>query len=79
MLILSKFFNSEFGQKYKVVSNLKAIKLLLEHYKSPYLKKQCVINLKDLNIKPPNLNNIDQIIDKIDNEINTKAKEYLNI
>lgn len=71
---LSKFFNSENGQKYQIVSNLKAIKLLLENYDDDITKKKVILNLKDLHI-PPNIDDIDNIISDLEKQYNKNAKK----
>ena len=71
---LSKFFNSENGQKYQIVSNLKAIKLLLENYDDDITKKKVILNLKDLHISP-NIDDIDNIISDLEKQYNKNAKK----
>jgi len=71
---LSRFFNSESGEKYQIVSNLKAIKLLLENYNDDITKKKVILNLKDLHI-PPNIDDIDKIISNLEKQYNKNAKK----
>jgi hypothetical protein len=73
---LSQFFNSEWGKLYQTTSNLKAIKLLLEHYDDEETIKRALLNLKDLKIEP-NLNKIDGLIKSNENKYNAKAKKIL--
>jgi hypothetical protein len=73
---LSKFFNSEYGKLYSETSNLKAIKLLLEHYDDEETIKRALLNLKDLKIEP-NLDKIDTLIKKYEKKYNSKAKQVL--
>jgi hypothetical protein len=70
---LTKFFNSEVGKLYQDNSNLKAMKLLLEHYDDETTIKKVLINLKDLKL-PADINKINSLIRKHDKEINSKAK-----
>ena len=73
---LSKFFNSEFGKLYQTTANLKAIKLLLEHYDDEETIKRALLNLKDLKIEP-DLSKIDEVIKSNENKYNQKAKSVL--
>lgn len=74
---LSKFFNSDYGKLYSETANLKAIKLLLEHYDDEETIKRALLNLKELKIKP-DLKKIDEIIRKNEKKYNNKAKEVLS-
>lgn len=79
---LSKFFNSDIGALYKLNSNLKTIKLLLENYNDDMTMKRININIKDIYKQMPkklrSLKNIDEIIKYNDKIINDKAKVIFN-
>ena len=76
-IYLSKFLNSEYGKLYMETSNLKAIKLLLEHYDDEETIKRVLLNLKELKIEP-DLKQIDSIIRKNERKYNTRAKVILS-
>ena len=71
---LSVFFNSEVGRAYETVSNLKAIKLLQQHYKGEEVEKKITINLKDLHIAP-SIRMIDRYIKAYTDIIQREAKQ----
>jgi len=73
-LPLSVFFNSEIGQAYQTVSNLKAIKLLQQHHKGENVEKKIKINLKDLHIAP-SIRMIDPYIKAYTDIIQREAKQ----
>lgn len=76
-IFLSKFFNTDYGKLYSETSNLKAIKLLLEHYDDEETIKRALLNLKDLHIEP-DLNKLDAHIKENEKRYNTEAKKILN-
>lgn len=71
LIMLSKFFNSPFGQLYRNNSNLKAIKLLLENYEDEETKRRAELNLKDLKLNLKDIKRLEKIY-------NTEAKNLLN-
>jgi hypothetical protein len=73
-LPLSAFFNSEVGRAYETVSNLKAIKLLLQHHQGEEVEKKIRINLKDLHIAP-SIRMIDTYIKAYTDIIQREAKQ----
>ena len=70
---LSKFFNSEYGQIYENVSQLKAITLLQEHYDDTFTYRKIKISLKDMHVV-----NIDEYIDVNEKILNSVAKKIYN-
>jgi hypothetical protein len=50
LILLTNFFNSPVGQIYQDASNLKAIKLLLQHYRDTDTIRKVELNLKDLKL-----------------------------
>jgi len=69
---LSRIFNSEMGQEYKLISNLEALKTLLEYYQSPTVIKKAMINLKDLHL-PDDIEQIDDYIKDKSKKLNNRA------
>jgi DNA adenine methylase len=80
---LSTLFNSETGYKYSISSNLKAIKLLLEHYgDDPSIINALRANLSDIGRKVgkkiDSEATIDAIIDDLDKKIKQETVVWLN-
>lgn len=75
---LTKIFNSELGQKYRLISNLETLENLYDHYKDNHTKERIKINLKYLGLNKYNPNNLEKEIDKLKKEINDQAKELNN-
>ena len=80
---LSTLFNSETGYKYSISSNLKAIKLLLEHYSDdPSIINALRANLSDIGHKVgENIDSeakIDAIIADLDKKIKEETIVWLN-
>jgi DNA adenine methylase len=80
---LSTLFNSETGYKYSISSNLKAIKLLLEHYSDdPSIINALRANLSDIGKKVGEKIDteakIDAIIDHLDKQIKQETIVWLN-
>jgi hypothetical protein len=71
---LSAFFNSEVGRAYETISNLKAIKLLLQHHQGEEVEEKVRINLKDLHIAP-SIRMIDSYIKAYTDIIQREAKQ----
>lgn len=76
-IFLSKFFNSQYGKLYAETGNLKAVKLLLEHYDDEETIKRALLNLKDLKVEP-NLDKIDSLIKQNEIKYNKEAKKVLS-
>jgi len=73
---LTKFFNSDIGLLYQQNSRLKAIKLMLEHYKDNFeVMKKVKISLRDMKLKDDV--NIDDVIKENDKIINEVAQQYI--
>lgn len=70
---LMGILNSDIGHKYQLISNLEAIKKLLEITDDKDIIKKIIINLKD-NKMEPDVNKLDNMIDTLNNEINKEAK-----
>ncbi len=51
-LPLSRFFNSYVGKVYEMVSNLKALQLILNKHNDKQTEKKVIVNMKDLHIVP---------------------------
>lgn len=75
--ILNKIFNSELGKKYKLISNLEAIKLLSQFYDDADTKKKIEINLTDIK-EPHNISSIEKHLKKYKSDLNTQAKKIYN-
>ena len=75
MVHLTRLFNSPIGKLYAQNSNLKAIKLLLEHFKDEDTKKRAIINLKDIGVSP-HLATIDEIIKDNDEKIQQETLRF---
>jgi len=73
---LTKFFNGNFGKMYKIISNLKTIKNLLDNYNNKKIIKQVINNLKIYNIY--NIEEINKYINKYSKIINKEAKIIYN-
>jgi len=73
---LTKFFNSNFGKMYKIISNLKTIKILLDNYNNKKIIKQVINNLKIYNIY--NIEEINKYINKYSKIYNKEAKAIYN-
>ncbi len=73
LLELSKIFNGELGHKYQLLSNLEAMRKILDISNDDKTIKKVLINLKDNKLEP-NINNIDKLIKQLNDEINNKAK-----
>ena len=79
---LSDLFNSKTGYLYAIVSNLKAIKLILNsNISEEDLHEKITINLKDisnvLNIKLNTTNQLNKTIKDIDDAIKDDTKIWL--
>jgi len=78
---LSTLFNSSTGYKYSISSNLKAIKLLLEHYSTVSIVNAVRANLSDignvLGEKITTEKKMDEIIAALDAQIQKETVEWL--
>ena len=70
---LTRFFNSKYGQIYEINNNLKAIKLMKEHYDNDDVNKKIEVNLKYRHITT----DIDPMIKANDEILNKASKKYL--
>ena len=76
LVLLSRFFNSNVGMIYKRNSQLKAIKLLMEHYDDISVLKKIKIALDDMKLYSDI--DIDKVIKNNDKLINDAAFEFIN-
>jgi hypothetical protein len=76
-LLISKFLNNYTGGEYKVLKNLKAIKLLLENYDDPQIRNMVRVNLKNYNITPK-ISVVNRLIPQLEKKVNKEAKKYLD-
>lgn len=72
-LPLSRFFNSEVGKVYEMVSNLRALHILLQHSRTKEMDKRIEINMKDLHLVPQ-VTLIDKYIQAYEQIIQREAK-----
>ena len=75
LVLLSKFFNSPIGMIYKINSQLKAIKLLMEHYDDISVLKKIKIALDDMKLNSDI--NIVKVIEDNDKLINNTAEQFI--
>lgn len=75
-LLLSKYLNKETGKEYKILSNLKAIQLLLENYDDELIRHKIRKNLKDIGIIPK-VSIIDKLIKKIQTKVDDDGYRFL--
>jgi hypothetical protein len=76
-LLISKFLNNYTGEEYKLLKNLKAIKLLLENYDDPLIRKMIRANLINYNVRPK-ISVIYKLIPELEKKVNKEAKIYLD-
>lgn len=74
LLRLSNIFNSSLGQKYKLLSNLEAIKKILEITDDDATIKKVILNLKEMG-QEPNIKLINKNIKELKNFINKAARK----
>jgi hypothetical protein len=74
LIELTKIFNGELGQEYKVISNLKTICLLLNHYHDQTTIKKVEVNLKDLKLEE-SIPNVNTYVERRLRSLNSKAKK----
>ena len=79
MVKLTNFFNSKYGKEYKIVSNLKTIKMIKEKYKNnKIIDTKIKYNLQKLGINNINNKGIDELIKSKSENYNNEAKKYLD-
>jgi hypothetical protein len=76
-LLISEFLNNYTGGEYKVLKNLKAIKLLLENYDDPQIRNMIRVNLSNYNITPK-ISVIYKLIPQLEKKVNREAKKFLD-
>jgi len=75
--LISTFLNNYTGGEYKQLSNLKAIKLLLENYDDPLIRKMIRANLINDRIVPK-VDVVYRLIPKIQKKVNMEGKIFLD-
>jgi len=75
-LLISEFLNNRTGEEYKLLSNLKAIKLLLENYDDPAIRQMVRVNLINDRIIPK-VDVIYRLIPKLQKKVNSEGKNFL--
>ncbi len=73
---ISEYLNNYYGTEYKILSNLKAIKLLLENYDDPLIRLKIRKNLIDINIIPK-VSIINNLIKKIQKKVDDDGYKFL--
>lgn len=74
---LTDYLNQYMGKEYKILSNLKAIKELINNYDDEKIREKIRDNLRKINIKP-NISIIDDLINKIQNKVNEDGKKFID-
>lgn len=74
ILKLTEIFNSDLGKEYQRISNLEAIRLLIDNTDDDLILKKIVLNLKDIG-EEPNIMKIDKNIKKYKAKLNKEAKK----
>lgn len=75
--LISTFLNNYTGGEYKQLSNLKAIKLLLENYDDPLIRQMIRANLINDRIIPK-VDIVYRLIPKIQKKVNIEGKIFLD-
>lgn len=79
MAKLAKYFNSDIGKQYQLMNNLKSIKSLIDNdYMDVLTKKKIRINLHEEGLPYNTIENIDDVIKKLDHNINNTTKQIFN-
>jgi len=73
---ISQYLNNYYGSEYKILSNLKAIKLLLENYDDPLIRLKIRKNLIDIGIIPK-VSIINKLIKKIQDKVDNDGLKFL--
>jgi hypothetical protein len=73
---ISEFLNNYTGGEYKLLSNLKSIKLLLENYDDPLIRKQIKANLINNDIVPE-VKVVYRMIPQLQKKVNKEGKLFL--
>jgi len=76
-LMISEFLNNFTGNEYKILKNLKAIKLLLENYDDELIRKRIRVNLVNYNITPK-VSVIYKLIPQLERKVNLIGKKFYN-
>lgn len=76
LILLTRFFNSEYGVKYRNISNVEACKLVFNKYKDNLTQYRIKSNLHELGVMNNN-RSINHYIKKQSNIINNVAKQML--
>jgi hypothetical protein len=76
-LLISEFLNNYTGDEYKLLSNLKAIKLLLENYDDPLIRQMIRANLVNDRITPK-VDVVYRLIPKLQKKVNSEGKLFLD-
>jgi hypothetical protein len=76
-LLITEFLNNYIGAEYKQLSNLKAIKLLLENYDDPAIRQMIRANLINDRIIPK-VDVVYRLIPKIQKKVNMEGKKFLD-
>jgi len=74
-LMISEFLNNYTGAEYKLLKNLKAIKLLLENYDDELIRKRIRVNLINNKITPK-VSVVYKLIPYLEKKVNKEAKKY---
>jgi bacterioferritin (cytochrome b1) len=74
-IMISEFLNNYTGDEYKTLKNLKAIKLLLENYDDPLIRRRVRVNLINNEIIPK-VSVIYRMIPKLEKKVNKEARKY---
>ena len=74
-IMISEFLNNYTGNEYKILKNLKAIKLLLENYDDPLIRKKVRVNLVNYGITPK-VSVVYRMIPRLERKVNKEAKKY---
>jgi hypothetical protein len=75
--LITDFLNNYIGGEYKQLSNLKAIKLLLENYDDPLIRQMIRANLINDRIIPK-VDVVYRLIPKIQKKVNLEGKKFLD-
>lgn len=76
-LLISEFLNNYTGAEYKLLKNLEQIKILLENYDDPLIRKRIRVNLINFNV-PPKISVVYKLIPQLQKKVNREAKVFLD-
>ena len=74
LLQLNEIFNSELGEKYKKISNLKTLSVIKDEYNDYSTHKKIIINLKALG-ENSRVKNVENRADVLEEQLNNEAKK----